>query len=350
MLPQKPNKSTTGKENADQVPMKLDLVQQDSAGSDSTSSNVRQEDKLNEGSISNQLVFVFQEDGGSAYPANRNREILTLHIPVHDTEKAGLGVSVKGKTGTNPNSSVNTTTSNSSSAAKNDGDLGIFVKSVLHGGAASRDGRLKMNDQLLSVNGTSLLGQSNAEAMETLRKAMYETGGNYPGVITLTVARKVGGGRPLSMGPDGLDGVMGLSQNPGASVVYIPGDGERNSNNNAGSQKQMPFDQQRINKINNDPSGGDKRWSNPVLQRLTGGSNMNQHGRSGGAAGLTVSHGGPVNGLRNDSYYMATVDNWSPVVTANGCGHNNSLSGAANQMNNSVLIEEDPEPQSPTSP
>jgi hypothetical protein len=28
-------------------------------------------------------------------------------------------------------------------------DLGIFVKSVLHGGAASRDGRLRTNDQLV---------------------------------------------------------------------------------------------------------------------------------------------------------------------------------------------------------
>jgi hypothetical protein len=30
-------------------------------------------------------------------------------------------------------------------------DLGIFVKSVLHGGAASRDGRLKTNDQLVNL-------------------------------------------------------------------------------------------------------------------------------------------------------------------------------------------------------
>ncbi|KAJ8868143.1 hypothetical protein PR048_031952 [Dryococelus australis] len=87
----------------------------------------------------------------------KHREILTFDIPVHDTEKAGLGVSVKGKT----------SASHSSSSV----DLGIFVKSVLHGGAASRDGRLKTNDQLLNVNGISLLGQSNSDAMETLRRA-----------------------------------------------------------------------------------------------------------------------------------------------------------------------------------
>jgi partitioning defective protein 3 len=76
----------------------------------------------------------------------KQREILTLDIPVHDTEKAGLGISVKGKT--------TTTTSGSGTT-----DLGIFIKSVLHGGAASRDGRLSTNDQLLHVNGVSLLGR-----------------------------------------------------------------------------------------------------------------------------------------------------------------------------------------------
>lgn len=75
----------------------------------------------------------------------KQREILTLDIPVHDTEKAGLGISVKGKTTT--------------SASHSTTDLGIFIKSVLHGGAASRDGRLCTNDQLLHVNGVSLLGR-----------------------------------------------------------------------------------------------------------------------------------------------------------------------------------------------
>lgn len=54
---------------------------------------------------------------------------MRLDIPVHDSEKAGLGISVKGKVtvGNNPQ------------------DLGIFIKSVLNGGAASRDGRYALN-------------------------------------------------------------------------------------------------------------------------------------------------------------------------------------------------------------
>ncbi|KAL1138101.1 hypothetical protein AAG570_009794 [Ranatra chinensis] len=113
----------------------------------------------------------------------KQREIITLDIPVHDSEKAGLGVSVKGKTSSSNNSGNN---SNSSSV-----DLGIFVKSVIHGGAASRDGRLKTNDQLLNVNGISLLGQSNSGAMETLRRALLRTDGPVPGHITLTIARRL---------------------------------------------------------------------------------------------------------------------------------------------------------------
>lgn len=73
-------------------------------------------------------------------------------------------MSVKGKT--SASHGVNHNNGNSSSSSV---DLGIFVKSVLHGGAASRDGRLRTNDQLLNVNGISLLAQSNSDAMETLR-------------------------------------------------------------------------------------------------------------------------------------------------------------------------------------
>lgn len=73
-------------------------------------------------------------------------------------------MSVKGKT-----SASHGTNHGNESTGSTSVDLGIFVKSVLHGGAASRDGRLRTNDQLLNVNGISLLAQSNSDAMETLR-------------------------------------------------------------------------------------------------------------------------------------------------------------------------------------
>lgn len=148
----------------------------------------------------------------------RNREILTLHIPVNDTEKAGLGVSVKGKTGSQ-NSSMD------SNGSRTDGDLGIFVKSVLKGGAASRDGRLKMNDQLLMVNGVSLLGQSNAEAMATLRKTMVHQPGRYPKMITLQVARRVI--RPnstIETSEHSNNSTSSASEQSGKTVIYLSPD------------------------------------------------------------------------------------------------------------------------------
>lgn len=47
-----------------------------------------------------------------------------------------------------------------------------------------------MNDQLIEVNGESLLGKTNQEAMETLRKSM-SVEGNKRGMIQLIVARQV---------------------------------------------------------------------------------------------------------------------------------------------------------------
>ncbi|KAJ8959796.1 hypothetical protein NQ318_011528 [Aromia moschata] len=135
---------------------------------------------LDKGSVA-KIVSQFQEAANNSNPADqldesmvfpwKHREILTFNIPVHDSEKAGLGISVKGKT----------------SGSK---DLGIFIKGVMYGGAASRDNRLRTNDQLLNVNGISLLQQSNSDAMETLKNAIPHTEGPVPGHITLTIARR----------------------------------------------------------------------------------------------------------------------------------------------------------------
>ncbi|XP_028815552.1 partitioning defective 3 homolog isoform X2 [Denticeps clupeoides] len=111
--------------------------------------------------------FVLTPDG--------TREFLTFEIPLNDSGSAGLGVSVKGNR-----------------SKDNHADLGIFVKSIINGGAACKDGRLQVNDQLIAVNGESLLGKTNQEAMETLRKSM-SVEGNKRGMIQLIVARRITG-------------------------------------------------------------------------------------------------------------------------------------------------------------
>jgi hypothetical protein len=46
-----------------------------------------------------------------------------------------------------------------------------------------------MNDQLIAVNGETLLGKSNHEAMETLRRSMSMEG-NIRGMIQLVILRR----------------------------------------------------------------------------------------------------------------------------------------------------------------
>ena len=50
-------------------------------------------------------------------------QIMTFDIPLRDTSSAGLGITLKGKTSIVDGQSI---------------DFGIFVKSILTGGAASR--------------------------------------------------------------------------------------------------------------------------------------------------------------------------------------------------------------------
>ncbi|KAK8405623.1 hypothetical protein O3P69_001861 [Scylla paramamosain] len=137
----------------------LIVSRQDQRGNEAAPvDSVADEDKSSSPQLPRQLPLEKSADDSLMFPW-KQREILMFEIPVHDSERAGLGVSVKGKTSSGPNGSV---------------DLGIFVKNVIHGGAASRDGRLLQNDQLVNINGLSLLGKPNSEAMKTLRTAMHQ--------------------------------------------------------------------------------------------------------------------------------------------------------------------------------
>uniref|UniRef100_A0A8D8M1Z3 Protein lap4 n=1 Tax=Cacopsylla melanoneura TaxID=428564 RepID=A0A8D8M1Z3_9HEMI len=60
-------------------------------------------------------------------------------------------------------------------------DEGVFITKINSGGAAKRDGRLKVGMRLLEVNGVSLLGASHQEAVNTLRYSGHQ--------ISLTVCK-----------------------------------------------------------------------------------------------------------------------------------------------------------------
>ena len=50
------------------------------------------------------------------------------------------------------------------------GDLPIYVKTVFPTGAAARDGRLKRGDQIIAVNGESLVGVAHESAVSMLKR------------------------------------------------------------------------------------------------------------------------------------------------------------------------------------
>ncbi|KAL1498257.1 hypothetical protein ABEB36_009084 [Hypothenemus hampei] len=262
------------------------------------------------------IVSQFQEAVNSSNPPDKNdgnivfpwkhREILTFNIPVHDSEKAGLGISVKGKT-------------------SESGDLGIFIKSVINGGAASRDKRLRTNDQLLNVNGISLLQQSNSDAMETLRRAMLHTEGPVPGNITLTIARRASS--PGSSRNRSNESLLNDSQ---ASQELYNGNSQEtsseqpsgeNSNSNAsnGSTNTVIYNSHRNGSIlNHQNQLSPMHTWNPVLERLTGKQQ-----------------------LRNESYYKATHDTWSASMLANNSGFGNVTNTTLNMNQMEPILIED---------
>ncbi|XP_030412625.1 afadin isoform X7 [Gopherus evgoodei] len=103
---------------------------------------------------------LLRENAELAQPLRKEPEIITVTLK----KQNGMGLSIV--------------------AAKGAGQdkLGIYVKSVVKGGAADVDGRLAAGDQLLSVDGRSLVGLSQERAAEL----MTRTGS----VVTLEVAKQ----------------------------------------------------------------------------------------------------------------------------------------------------------------
>ncbi|XP_056284748.1 afadin isoform X4 [Pseudoliparis swirei] len=102
----------------------------------------------------------FSAADSSEMPMKKDPEVVTVTLKKHN----GMGLSIV--------------------AAKGAGQekLGIYIKSVVKGGAADVDGRLTAGDQLLSVDGRSLVGLSQERAAEL----MTRTGS----VVTLEVAKQ----------------------------------------------------------------------------------------------------------------------------------------------------------------
>uniref|UniRef100_A0A671YTW3 Par-3 family cell polarity regulator n=1 Tax=Sparus aurata TaxID=8175 RepID=A0A671YTW3_SPAAU len=149
----------------------------------------RQEDSLlpRETCLFSFFSYPQPEENDIVLTPDGTQEFLTFEIPLNDSGSAGLGVSVKGNR-----------------SKENHTDLGIFVKSIINGGAASKDGRLRVNDQLIAVNGESLHGMTNQDAMETLRESM-SVEGNKRGMIQLIVARLVSKNSEAPGSPPALD-------------------------------------------------------------------------------------------------------------------------------------------------
>ncbi|XP_013180607.1 PREDICTED: partitioning defective 3 homolog isoform X1 [Papilio xuthus] len=235
----------------------------------------------------------------TSIPGLRNRLILRLDVPVHDSEKAGLGISVKGKVTVGPDPQ----------------DLGIFIKSVLHGGAASRDGRLHTNDQLVSVNGVSLVGQSNAQAMDTLRRALLHARPHVRGSISLAVARRTDSMDSLARWkddtpPNGNDTTNSNDHSNSQNfntIIYNAADGD---NKNLDFTHKFQLNQNEVGTDNHD--GRTKKHASIVTINNNNSWVSNQSDDSKGY--LERDKDSVPHDTKRDSFEWSRLDGWNPVI------------------------------------
>ncbi|XP_014370506.2 partitioning defective 3 homolog isoform X1 [Papilio machaon] len=257
------------------------------------------DDLLNKDQVLDSHVQDALNSSTTSIPGLRNRLILRLDVPVHDSEKAGLGISVKGKVTVGPDPQ----------------DLGIFIKSVLHGGAASRDGRLHTNDQLVSVNGVSLVGQSNAQAMDTLRRALLHARPHVRGSISLAVARRTDSMDSLARWkddtpPNGNDTTNSNDHSNSQNfntIIYNAADGD---NKNLDFTHKFQLNQNEAATDNHD--GRTKKHASIVTINNNNSWVSNQSDDSKGY--LERDKDSVPHDTKRDSFEWSRLDGWNPVI------------------------------------
>lgn len=157
---------------------------------------------------------IMPSNSSGASQLNPQVEELELIIPLNETGSAGLGVSLKARVTVRTNGIRQ--------------DCGIFIKNVLHGGAAHKDGRLKVNDRIVGIEELRLDGETNAIASEAVSRRLKAIGPTAKHVRVLIHRAKAA---------DGIGTEQRLS-----SVDESTGIELRNSESVSSDDKQSPIE------------------------------------------------------------------------------------------------------------
>ncbi|XP_064639301.1 tyrosine-protein phosphatase non-receptor type 13-like isoform X2 [Lineus longissimus] len=98
--------------------------------------------------------YIPQQQSTKAGSGNKNRQSGVIRLELEKNANGSLGFGLVG--------------------GEKGSSIGIFVKSIAPGGPADEDGRLKVGDRLLELNGENLIGMNPNKAVAILRKARGE--------------------------------------------------------------------------------------------------------------------------------------------------------------------------------